>query len=235
MKKTLFTLAIVLMSIMAAQAQFKMHDDGHISIGSLARDFGIQVQPNRYTYFRAQHNTPYGWVTNSYSNKTTMQNWMVKDLDSVSKTFNEMVFAVYGSGIVWAKNHYTYGANHTVVRAELEPIDKERALSAILQLQGYYYDEYPIASPEEIMESEYVKEEAKESMVNDLEKREIGLDVLLLGEAFPDAVRTDPEARLCIDNNAVITLLVEAIKQQQEEIILLQRTLEENGLTRKQP
>lgn len=70
-------------------------------------------------------------------------------------------------------------------------------------------------------------------MVNDLEKRDIGLDVSLLGEAFPDAVRTDPEARACIDNNAIITLLVEAVKQQQEEIILLQKTLEENGLTKK--
>ena len=234
MKKALFTFAIVLLAVVA-QAQIKVHDDNWVSIGCLTGDFGLQVTPIGYTYFRTQDETAYGWITNSYSNKTTMLNWMVKDLDTVSKTFNELVFAVHGSGNVWARNHYTYGTNHTIIRNELEPIDKERALSAILQLQGYYYDEDPTVSPEEIMESEYVKEEAKESMVNDLEKREIGLDVLLLGEAFPDAVRTDSEARLCIDNNAIITLLVEAVKQQQEEIILLQQTLEENGLTKKQP
>ena len=70
-------------------------------------------------------------------------------------------------------------------------------------------------------------------MIRDLGKRNIGLDVSLLGEVVPDAVRTDTEARLCINYNAVITLLVEAVKQQQEEIKLLQKTLEENGLTRK--
>ena len=83
------------------------------------------------------------------------------------------------------------------------------------------------------MESEYIQEEAKDAMIRDLGKRNIGLDVSLLGEVVPDAVRTDTEARLCINYNAVITLLVEAVKQQQEEIKLLQKTLEENGLTRK--
>lgn len=121
------------------------------------------------------------------------------------------------------------------MRSGLDPIDKEEALASILQLQGYYYEENATLSPEEIMESEFILEEAKNAMVRDLEKRNIGLDASLVGEALPDAVRTDTEARLCIDYNAVITMLVEAVKQQQEEIKLLQKTLEENGLTRNNP
>jgi len=58
----------------------------------------------------------------------------------------------------------------------------------------------------------------------------VGLSGENLAGVFPDAVRTDPEARLCIDYNAVVTMLVEAVKQQQAEIELLRKTLEENGL-----
>ena len=229
MKKTLFTIAIMLFAV-AAQAQFKVHDNGHVSIGSLGQSFGIQVQPNGYAYFRPQYNTAFSWVTNAYSNKDTMLNWMVKNVDSASTLYNELEFYLRGDGKVWAKKHYVYGDNNIVVRSESNPIDKEEALSTILQLQGYSYKENSTVSSEEILESEYVKEEAKEAMVRDLEKRDIGLDVSLLAEAFPDAVRTDTEARLCIDNNAIITLLVEAIKQQQEEIELLRKALMENGL-----
>jgi len=229
MKKTLLTIAIMLFAV-AAQAQIKVNNDGHISIGSLTQSFGIQLQPNGYVYFRPQHHTAYGWVTNAYSNKDTMLNWMVKNVDTTSTLNNKLVFYVRGDGKVWAKKHYVYGDNNIVVRSESNPIDKEEALSTILQLQGYLYKENSATSSEEIMESEYVKEEAKEAMVRDLEKRDIGLDVSLLAEAFPDAVRTDPEARLCIDNNAIITLLVEAVKQQQEEIEFLRKALMENGL-----
>ena len=77
---------------------------------------------------------------------------------------------------------------------------------------------------------DYIQEEAKEAMVSDLEKRSIGLDASLLRDVFPDAVRTDTEARLCINYNAVVTLLLEAMKQQQKEIEFLQKTLVENGL-----
>ena len=44
MKKTLFTLAIVLLAV-AAQAQIKVHDNGHVSLGCLTHAFGVQVQP----------------------------------------------------------------------------------------------------------------------------------------------------------------------------------------------
>lgn len=83
MKKTLLTLSVVLLAV-AAQAQFKVHDNGHVSIGSLTTYYGIQVQPNGYSYFRPQYNTDYGWVANSFSNKTTMLNWMVTNFDPSS-------------------------------------------------------------------------------------------------------------------------------------------------------
>lgn len=229
MKKALFTLAITLLTI-AAQAQFKIHDDGWVSVGSLTKIYGIQVHPDCYTSFRVLNSEAYGWGTNSISDINTMKHWIVTNRDNTS----QQVFYIDGIGTVWARNQYTYGINHTVVRDGLELIDKEEALASILQLNGCYYDdENNTATSEDILGSEYIQEEAKEAMIRDLGKRNIGLDASLLGEVVPDAVRTDTEARLCINYNAVITLLVEAVKQQQDEIELLQKTLEENGLTRK--
>jgi hypothetical protein len=83
--------------------------------------------------------------------------------------------------------------------------------------------------------SEYVDEEAVEGMLSDLGKRGIGLSGTNLAEVLPEAVRTDPEARLCINYHAVVTMLIEAVKEQQNEIERLQQILEENGLMRKQP
>ena len=68
MKKALFTLAIALLTI-AAQAQFKIHDDGWVSVGSLTKTYGVQVQPNCYTSFRVLNSVAYGWGTNSISDR----------------------------------------------------------------------------------------------------------------------------------------------------------------------
>lgn len=67
-------------------------------------------------------------------------------------------------------------------------------------------------------------------MINDLGKRTVGLSAENLEEVFPDAVRTDPQARLFINYNAVVAMLTQAVKEQQAQIELLRKTLEENGL-----
>lgn len=229
MKKSLLTLAIVLLAV-AAQAQFKVHDNGHVSVGCLTRDYGLQVYPGGFSTIKLKNSSSYGWIINSSSNLSTEKQWVVTNRDTTSTLYRQQVFYVLGNGTVWARDSFTYGLGPTVLRTGSDPIDKEMALASILQLRGYYYDENNTVTPEEILGSEYIQEEAKEAMVSDLEKRSIGLDASLLKEVFPDAVRTDTEARLCINYNAVVTLLLEAMKQQQEEIEFLQKTLEENGL-----
>ena len=106
--------------------------------------------------------------------------------------------------------------------------DKEEGSHIIAN--GYYYDENTMLTEEEILGNEYVKEEAKAEIVKDLEKKTVALSAENLAEVFPDAVRTDPDNRLGINYNAVITILTEAVKQQQSEIELLRNTLEDNGL-----
>ena len=68
--------------------------------------------------------------------------------------------------------------------------------------------------------------EAVEAMYADFEKRTAALSGSNLEEVFPEAVRTDPKNRLCIDYQSVVTMLVEAVKEQQREIEELRGALE---------
>lgn len=232
MKKALFTFAIVLLAVVA-QAQIKVHDDNWVSIGCLTDDFGLQVTPIGYTYFRTQGNTDYSWATLSKANRFHQKHWIVENqYDSIG----QHMFFVYGNGHVYSDGFYVFQhGTGKPTKYDTEPIDSRLALSTILGINGYYFEEDPYLTPEDIESNEYVNENAVEGMLSDLGKKGVGLSGTNLAEVLPEAVRTDPEARLCIDYQAVVTMLIEAIKEQQNEIERLQAIMEENGLMRKQP
>ena len=126
------------------------------------------------------------------------------------------MFYVYGNGNVFSTGQYSippFSAECLYDNNSESLIDDEEALATILGINGYTYQEVPIASPEEIENNEYVDEAAVEGMKSDFEKRKVSLSAENLAEVFPDAVRTDPQARLCIDYNAVVTLLTQAMKK----------------------
>lgn len=228
MKKALFTFAVLLFAV-AAQAQIKVHDNNWVSIGCLNGNFGLQVLPGGYTYFRTEHNNSFGWATTSKANNKTQKHWIVENnFNDSTHCLKKQMFYVLGNGIV----HCTGLVCNNPISCmdNYSPIDRERALSTIIGINGYYYDEDNPYTPEEIENNEYVSEEAVEGLINDLEKSKVALSAENLAEVFPDAVRTDSEARLYIDYNAVVTILVEAVKQQQSQIELLRNALEENGL-----
>lgn len=66
-------------------------------------------------------------------------------------------------------------------------------------------------------------------MYADFGKRTAALLDDNLEEVFPEAVRTDPKNRLCIDYQSVVTMLVEAVKEQQREIEELRTALGQMG------
>lgn len=52
-KASIFQLIVLLcMMFNTTSGQIKIHNDNWISIGSLTKSFGIQVEPNGYTYFQ---------------------------------------------------------------------------------------------------------------------------------------------------------------------------------------
>lgn len=231
MRKALFTFAIVLLAV-AAQAQIKVHDNGHVSLGCLTQNFGVQVQPNGYTYFRTQSASSGGWVTLAIAGHSYQKHWIVeKQYTGGTYPLGSHMFYVNGNGSLYSVSRYSISpSNENNEKEGLKPIDGEAALAAVLGMEGYYYEDIQAVTPEEITNSEYIDENAMEGMIGDLEKSNVRLSTESLAEVLPDAVRTDPEARLCVDYDAIVTMLTQAVKQQQEEINLLRKTLEENGL-----
>lgn len=231
MKKALFTFAIVLLAV-AAQAQLKIHDDNWVSIGCLNGNFGLQVTPNGYTYMRTQSNKEYGWANLSMANTIHQIHWIVQNQYRTDTLCNgKFMFYVYGNGSAFATGYYTANCPHNCVYLDdAESVDSDVALSTILGITANYYEENPSITPEEIENNEYIDKEAVDGMIGDLGKRTVGLSAENLAEVFPDAIRTNPQATLCINYNAVVAMLTQAVKEQQAQIELLRKILEENGL-----
>ena len=104
MRKALFTFAIVLLAV-AAQAQIKVHDNGHVSLGCLTQDYGVQVQPNGFTYFRMQSDEEWGWATLSIASDSLQKHWIVSNLDC--PTPGTHTFFVTGNGHVYKCGNWT--------------------------------------------------------------------------------------------------------------------------------
>lgn len=181
--------------------------------------------------FELKNNTAYSVAVLSKANNFHQKHWVVEN-QYLTDSLGKDMFYVLGNGHIYSKGCYIIPANASK-RTNAEPIDSRIALATIQGINGFYYSEEPQLTPEDIESNEYVSEEAIEGMISDLDKRRIGLSSNNLVEVFPDAVRTDPEGRHCIDFNAVVSMLIEAVKEQQHEIEALRRTLEGNGIMRK--
>ena len=231
MKKTLITLAIVLLAVVA-QAQIKMHSNGRITFQSLvnSNDYGITMEPapswstsfNGSVHFKddaifRKIVNNYEWMDCALVNTDKALTWVV------TPDWSSATFYVRGDGIAYATNHYTIQNNSGHSKGS-ESIDGEEALSIVTGLNGYYYDPEEQEIP--VLEgNENVDPEAVEAMYADFGKRTAGLSGRNLEEVFPEAVRTDPQNRLCIDYQSVVTMLVEAVKEQQHEIEELRTAL----------
>lgn len=147
MKKSLLTLAIVLLAV-AAQAQFKMHNSGRISFQSLidSPSYGVTIDPapsyttnfNGNAYFNSsavfdKPVNPYNWMNCAKTNGDHALTWVV------TPDWSTTNFYVCGDGIAYATNHYTITNNPGHAKGS-EAIDGEEALSIILGLNGYYYE-----------------------------------------------------------------------------------------------
>lgn len=102
MKKALMTIAIALLAL-AARAQIKVHDDNWVSIGCLNGDFGLQVTPTGYTYFRTQDSISWSWATLSYANNSLQKHWIVSFIERRPNH----TFFVTGEGDVYRQRTLT--------------------------------------------------------------------------------------------------------------------------------
>lgn len=231
MKKVLLTIAIVLLA-MAAQAQntsFKVHSDGQISLQSATASYGIQIPSTGIMSIEPNVTLAYGKTSQTKTRNLLAKAWIVNPtgiaMPSASNTFY-----VLGNGGV-----YAYGGYLTISdpdsNKDIYPI--EDASNLVLRMKGYYLDnhEYDGITPEDFENNENILPEALDGLLKDLDKEKvIGMNAEELEEVLPEAVRHDPEGRMAINYNAVVTVLVEAVKEQQARIDQLESILRENGL-----
>lgn len=235
MKKTLFTLAIVLLAV-AMQAQntaFKVHSTGQISLQSATTSYGIQIPTNGVMSIEPNVTTAYGLTSLTKPRNLTVRAWCVEPI-GVSYSTGAYTFYVLGNG-----NVYTRGSYLTI--SPVNPSEKgtypiEGASGMVSSMKGYYFDsnEFEGVTPEELESSEFVKPEALEGLLHDMENcRTAGLVAEELEEVLPEAVRHDPDGQAGINYDAVVVVLIEAFKEQQARIEQLESVLRENGLMRK--
>ena len=243
MKKTLVTMALVLLAV-AAQAQFKMHSNGRITFQTLtnttsqgivfgpAPDWNVDLNGDVYFHKNAlftKVTSGYEGMNMAYTTNQYASTWIVTYPD-----WTTLTFYVRATGAAYAKTYYTItNRSDTGSKGyDAEPITGTEALEVISGLKGYYHDPEEQEIPD-LENDENVAPEAVEAMYADFGKRSVGLSGDDFVEAFPEGVRTDPQNRLCISYSSVVTMLVEAVKEQQREIEELRSTLEENGLMKK--
>lgn len=241
MKKSLITIAIVLLAV-AAQAQIKMHSNGRITLQTLVNTTtqGISIDPapnwnvdiNGQVYFHQtgvfKKNAPaYDWLACSYATNPLAVSWL-----TVYPNWNTLTFYVQGKGDVYAKNYYTIASSSSGDSSKgtdtPQPIEGTQAIEVVTRLNGYYYAPEELEIPD-LEGNENVDPEAIDAMLADFSKRTAALSAGNLEEVFPEAVRTDQQNRLCIDYQSVVTMLVEAVKQQQREIDELKAALQKNN------
>ena len=209
MKKALFTFAMVLVTL-AAQAQIKVHSDGRVSLGTLSNTFGVQVYPTDYTSFRSSHTEAGSWVEISLSGIDYQKHWIVKDLNVAAHSHT---FYVYTNGDVFSRGSYRM-ADPRMMSSDGNITNAGAVLDSIT---GFWY--YP----------------TDESKAPKTSEHRVGISAEQVKRVLPAAVKSDEEGLLYLDYESLTVFLIEAVKEQRQEIIELRKTLEENGLMKKQP
>ena len=228
MKKALFIIAIVLFTMMAqAQTALKVHSNGTLSLQSSSTSGGVQFLPTGFASFEPAIIIANGRMEQTKPRTTSSKCWIVRNELNASPSD---VFYVTGVGNVYCKNAYYFDNN---LRGRgMEIINN--ASDLLRRMNGYYCDSDEFwGNPEDLVDNEYVSPEAIEGLLNDMGKtRSVIMNAEELEEVLPEAVRHDPEGKVGINYNAVVTVLVEAFKEQEAKIEQLESVLREHGLLR---
>jgi len=204
MKKHLIIMALIagaLFVLPEAKAQFKIHDDGHISLGSLAKDYGVQVDTLCTTAFRTKKTTAFSWSTVVNSNNNLQKHWVVANGNPVAHTF-----FVYGEGAVYHAMNY----RQSDARFQEETGEISNASNAIGQITGLLYT--PAQGDD--------KSEGQK-------QRRVGVSAQEVEKAIPEAVSADETGTMYVDYEALTVFLIEALKEQKSRIDELETILKD--------
>lgn len=207
MKKTLITLAIVLLAVVA-QAQIKMHGDSHVSIGTLSSswDTGTQIYPSGRVFFNTSDTTHWHWVTMATPGCPTGKCWIVTYPGNKYKH----LFFVSGYGYVYQRGRYTASDAAT----QMDPSEISNPGAVLDSITGVWYT--PI--------------DEEDGGAKGGENRRVGISAQELKRVLPEAVTDDENGMLYVDYDALTVFLIETVKEQREQIKAMRKNLEEHGM-----
>ncbi|MBM3405286.1 MAG: T9SS type A sorting domain-containing protein [Bacteroidetes bacterium] len=211
-----------------SMAQIKIHDDNHISLGSLSKSFGLQIHPSGHTYFQPSIYEEYAWM-----NTTICPNIHSKAYIVDYKT--KHTFFVYGNGQIYSGGIWI--ESDSCLKKDVVTI--EDALNKVRNLRGITY-RYKDSVPEEDTatytdkyghvydrihhhsfpdsSNGFINPDVRNQLIEEYERKYLGLIAQEVERVVPEAVRTMPDGTKTLSYANMIGLLVEAIKEQQIQI-----------------
>lgn len=200
-----FVVVSLLVITLNANAQIKVHSDGHLSIGTLSSNWeiGTHIYSSGWAVFNTSLTTPWHIVTMANPGVETGKCWIVTHPTDHS----EHRFYVTGYGTAYARAFVVMSNSN--LQSGIEPI--ENAGETLDQIIGIWYT--PI-----------------DELENKNTIRRIGIDAQSVKKALPEAVTADENDVLYINHDALTAFLIEAVKEQRKEIQQLRKILDENGL-----
>lgn len=205
----IFLTTLLLMFAVVTNAQIKVHPDSHVSIGTLSDSWniGTHIYQEGWAVFNTQTTTPWHIVTLATPGAVKGKCWVVTAPGNKSSH----KFYVTGDGLVYKCG--TYSMSDRSIQSETEPIDN--AGETLDQITGIWYN------PTEL-------EERGESRDNTI--RCAGVCAQEVEKVLPEAVTTDDSGLLYVNYETLTVFLLEAVKEQRQEIQEMRKILEENGL-----
>jgi hypothetical protein len=225
---------VMLVSTNSIYSQIKVHDDNHVSIASLTKGGGLQIQPNGYTYFQPAVYNAWGWMNLVFAPLSTSKCWIVRD-NSGNHTFH-----VRGNGDVVC--NVLYELSDGSVKTNVNQISS--ATEKIMNLQGVYFDfvndvtqdtivfsdkygniyTYITNSEneEDLYNNENIDASAVQAIISEKNRQHLGLIAQEVEQVVPEAVRTQTDGKKAVSYSSLIPILIEAFKEQQERILELE-------------
>ncbi|NLU40546.1 MAG: T9SS type A sorting domain-containing protein [Bacteroidales bacterium] len=201
---SLLILCALLLGSNVMKAQIKVDSDGDIGLHSTATDpssdifLNGSVKVNSYFYFN--------------------QNGLFRPISANNSTY--IGHSSFPFGYVHANNIYAYeyfSGSDRRFKKNFSTIDSP--LAKLLKLNGVKYD-FIIEKNDSIDQVEQQKKE-------NLGKNKLGFIAQEVKEILPEAVIYDNETdRYFLDYNAIIPVIVEAMKEQETKIMVLEKEIE---------
>lgn len=205
---------------------------GHPSWGSMSfllngSEVGRIANVGRF--YMGQYNTSYTALLNIVSGANGLQtintvhtvnaDWAPSQINYVNRALTKAItvsynggdkFYVRGDGVVWANSYQTW--SDSTLKEDIRPIPS--ALSLLQGIRGVSYLFKQETLKPNALPSTYIPPKST--------KRTYGMIAQELETILPEAVETDDKGLKSISYNSLIPVLIEAIKEQQAKINLLE-------------